>query len=71
MKIYIKRIEYLGESQPSRRALKITLNNKTVIRVDRCWESWQQYGGTLSELAVTQPTVEAHNDWLHGGPRPI
>lgn len=68
--IYINKIEYLHENQKSRRELKITLSNKRVIRVAACYESWEQWGGTSDELYVTMPTVERHNTWLHGGPRP-
>ena len=67
---YIKRVEYLHENQPTRRQLKITLSNKTVIRAESCHESWEQWGGSREELYITMPTVERHNDWLHGGERP-
>jgi hypothetical protein len=70
MRIRIKKIEYLYANQKSRRQLKITLTNRTVIRAERCHESWEQWGGTHDELCVTMPIVERHNDWLHGGPLP-
>ena len=66
----IRSITYLYERQPSRRQLKIKLSNGTTIRAESCHESWEQWGGTVEELYVTMPTVEAHNDWLHGGERP-
>jgi hypothetical protein len=67
----IKKIEYLSENRPSKRQLKITLNNGTIIRAQACYESWQQWGGTENELWATMPTVEAHNDWLHGLAKPF
>lgn len=67
---YIKSIAYLRENQKYKRQLKITLSNGTVIRADKCYESWQQWGGTNEELCITMPTVERHNEWLHGGERP-
>jgi len=70
MKTTVKKIEYLGENKPSKRALKITLSNGTKIRAEKCYESWEQWGGTQSELYISMPIVEAHNDWLHGGERP-
>ena len=70
MRPTIKKIEYLNENRPSRRQLKITLSNKRVIRAESCHESWEQWGGTTEELYITMSTVEDHNEWLHGGPRP-
>ena len=70
MKLYVKRIEYQYENQPARRRLKLTLNNGRVIRAEACHESWEQWGGTTEELCATVPTVERHNEWLHGGERP-
>lgn len=67
---YIKKIEYLYENQKSRRQLKITLNNKTVIWAESCCGSWEQWGGSVDELYITVPVVEKHNEWLHGGERP-
>ena len=69
--LYIKKTQYLYENQPARRELKITLNNGTIVRAGSCHESWQQWGGTIKELWITMDTVEAHNDWLHGGEKPI
>jgi len=67
---YVVRIQHLYEKVPSRRQLKITLSNGTVVRAEACYESWQQWGGRESELWITMPVVENHNDWLHGGCRP-
>jgi len=65
----IKKIEYLGENRKDRK-LKITLNNGAVINAEKCHESWQQWGGSTEELKITMPTVEKHNEWLHGGKKP-
>lgn len=70
MNIYIKSIRYLYENTPSRRQLKIKLNTGATVTAEACYESWQQWGGTTEELYITMPTVEAHNDWLHGDERP-
>lgn len=53
------------------RQLEMTLDNGTVITAEACHESWEQWGGTVEELYVTQPIVEYHNDWLHGGELPF
>lgn len=69
-KPHIKSIQYLYENQKSRRQLKITLSNKTIVRAESCSESWEQWGGTVDELYITMPVVQSHNSWLHGGERP-
>ena len=66
----VKSITYLYENTPSRRKLKIKLSNSTIIYAESCYESWQQWGGTETELYITTSIVEAHNNWLHGGKRP-
>ena len=66
----ITKVEYLNEGKPSKRQLRVTLSNGTVITAESCYESWQQWGGTTSELYITMPIVETHNRWLHGGDRP-
>lgn len=71
MKTTIKSITYLYENQPARRELKIKLSNGTIIKALSCYASWEQWGGTDEELYITMPTVERHNDWLHGGERPL
>jgi hypothetical protein len=68
--IKIKSVQYLRENRPSKRELKIKLNNSTTVRASACHESWEQWGGTTEELYITMPFVEAHNDWLHGGSKP-
>jgi hypothetical protein len=65
--IKIKKIELLYQNQVSRRKIKVTLTNGTIIYIEKCYESWQQYGGTTDELRLTVPIADAFNDWLHGG----
>ena len=67
---YIKSITYLGESRPSRRELRLQLSNGDTVHAVRCYEAWQQWGASESDLYITMPIVEQHNDWLHGGERP-
>lgn len=62
----ISKVEFLYVNQPSRRKIKVTLNNKTRIYIESCYESWQQYGGTKDELYLTMPIAEKYNWWLHG-----
>lgn len=66
----IKSIEYLFENIKSRRMLRITLNNGVIIKAQKCYESWEQWGGNSDELTLTCLVVDKHNDWLHGGKRP-
>lgn len=62
----IRRVDFLYESQVRRRKIKVTLTNGTRIYIERCYESWQQYGGTREELWLTVPIAERNNGWLHG-----
>lgn len=64
--VTIEKVQHLWANTVSRRQLKITLSNGTVIRADACHESWEQYGGTTDELRITQDIVERNNAWLHG-----
>lgn len=64
-KVKVRKIEFLYINQPKKRKIKCVLTNGTVIYIERCYESWQQYGGTTSELYVTMPIAEQYNWWLH------
>lgn len=66
MNVRIKKIQHLYKNNVSRRQLKITLTNGTIIRADACYESWEQYGGCADELRITVDIVERNNRWLHG-----
>ena len=66
----IKSITYLGQNRPSIRKLKIELSNGRTIKAQKCHESWEHWGGSQDELRLTMPTVEANNEWLHGGAEP-
>ena len=70
MNATIKSITYLGQNRPSIRKLKIELSNGRTIKAQKCHESWEQWGGSQDELRLTMPTVEANNEWLHGGAEP-
>lgn len=48
------------------RFIDVRLNTGTVVVIEKCYESWQQYGGTEDELWVTMPIAEKYNGWLHG-----
>lgn len=65
--IKVKTIIHIGQNTPKNRRLKITLTNGARITAEQCYEAWQQWGGTPDELYVAMPTVERHNEWLHGG----
>ena len=62
----IRNIKLLYVNQPSRRKVKVTLTNGTIIYIEACYESWQQYGGTERELWLTVPGAKKYDDWLHG-----
>ena len=63
---YIRKIEFLYRNNKKKRKIKITLNNGTVITVISCYESYEQFGGCIDELRVTQPIAERYVNWLHG-----
>lgn len=65
--IKVRKVELLYVNQPARRKVKVTLTNGTRIYIERCHESWQQYGGTTEELWISMPIAEKYNDWLHEG----
>lgn len=65
--IKVRKVELLYVNQPARRKVKVTLTNGTRIYIERCYEGWQQYGGTTEELFVSMPYVEKYNEWLHEG----
>ena len=64
--VKVSKVEFLYVNQPKRRKIKVTLTNKKKIYIERCYESWEQYGGTTDELYITMPIAERYNDWLHG-----
>ncbi len=63
----IKKVELQYHNQPNRRRIKVSLTSGNIVYIERCYESWQQYGGTTDELQETMPIAEKYNDWLHGG----
>lgn len=67
--ITIKSIRFCGENRPKNRKIKVELSTGSIITIEACHESWEQYGGTTEELYITMPTAEKYNDWLHGGVR--
>ena len=64
--VKVTKVEFLYVNQPSRRKIKVKLNTGSTIYIERCYESWQQYGGTTDELCLTMSIAEKYNDWLHG-----
>lgn len=61
----VKKIELINVSEEEEREVQVTLSNGTVVHIVPCYESWQQYGGTIDELQVTMPIAEEYNAWLH------
>lgn len=64
--VKISKVEFLYFNQPNRRKIKVRLTNGTIIYIESCYESYQQYGGTIDELKITVPIAEKYNNWLHG-----
>lgn len=64
--IAIRRIEFLYVNQLKRRKIKVALTNGTIIYIQPCHDSYEQYGGTSDELRLTVSIAERFNSWLHG-----
>lgn len=62
----IKRIEFKCPRQKNKRHIKVKMWSGNVITIVPCHESWEQFGGVLEELKVTQSIAEKYNKWLHG-----
>ena len=62
----ITEIKLLNANDVENRQVEVALSNGTVIKIEKCYESWQQYGGTVEELGMTVDIAERYNNWLHG-----
>ena len=62
----VTEIKLLNANDVENRQVEVTLSNGTVIKIEKCHESWQQYGGTIEELGMTVDIAERYNNWLHG-----
>ena len=62
----VTEIKLLNANDVENRQVEVTLSNGTVIKIEKCYESWQQYGGTVEELGLTVDIAERCNKWLHG-----
>lgn len=62
----VTEIKLLNANDVENRQVEVTLSNGTVIKIEKCCESWQQYGGTIEELGLTVDIAERYNNWLHG-----
>jgi hypothetical protein len=66
----IKIISIKTVTKPNRQ-VQVKLSTKSIIKIERCQESWEQWGGTTEELWQTVDIADKYNDWLHGGELPI
>ena len=62
----VTEIKLLNANDVENRQVEVTLSNGTVIKIEKCYESWQQYGGTVEVLGMTVDIAERYNNWLHG-----
>ena len=62
----VTEIKLLNANDVENRQVEVTLSNGTVIKIEKCYESWQQQGGTIEELGMTVDIAERYNNWLHG-----
>ena len=67
MKKYkIINVEFHDNDNIENREVVVTLDNDTEVHIVRCYESWEQFGGTTDELCCTVDVADCVNDWLHG-----
>lgn len=70
MKLYIRYLQFIGQTKKHDRMVKVGLSNGAVVKIVACYEGWQQYSATVDEKKVAMPIAERFNDWLHGGEFP-
>ena len=46
--VSVNKIELFNVDKVEDREVVVTLSNNTQIHIVACYESWQQYGGTIS-----------------------
>lgn len=59
-------VEFHDNDNIENREVVVTLDNGTEVHIVRCYESWEQFGGTTDELSCTVDIADCVNDWLHG-----
>lgn len=64
--IEIVDIDFLNEDDIPNREIIVTLSNDSEVHICACYESFQQWNGTIDELYITLPVAEGNNEWLHG-----
>ena len=62
----IEKIELLNVEDVKKREVIVTMKSGSKINIISCYESWQQYGGTLDEQWETVFVAKKFNKWLHG-----
>ena len=78
MEIKIVTVEFIDNKNPEERVVKAELSNGTIVHIESCYESYQQWvesGETCdnhwkSILWYTVHLAERVNGWLHGGRKP-
>lgn len=65
MKIEIEKISLVHDFVNNEREIKVNLSTGSEVTIIPCYESYEQYGGTLAELQVTYYVAEKYNAWLH------
>ena len=62
----VTEIKLLNANDVENCQVEVALSNGTVIKCEKCYDIWQQYGGTIEELGMTVDIAERYNNWLHG-----
>lgn len=65
----IENVQFLNEGKE--REIIVSLSNGAEVHISACYESWEQWGGTIDDLYVTMPIAERNNAWLHGEGRRV
>ncbi len=62
-RIKIKRVSLITDPD---RKVEVELSTGSIVTIQACHESWQQWGGTREELYVTMPIAEKYLSFLQG-----
>ena len=62
----ITNIEFKNVETVDKREIEVTLNNGHTVHIKACYESWEQYGGTIDDKYITMDVAQKYNNWLHG-----
>lgn len=67
--VKIESIDFTRD-EDGKREVHVDMSNGEVVKISRCYESWEQYNATVPTLRLTVDVADRVNGWLHGGEEP-